>query len=99
METKTESMGRSELESWLKEVLIPVEPNPKFIRELRGNLVHVTGSNVFSAWMLILLIAMTLLYITSWMGVTLRILLALIGIVGFIRPRIKKLSGNTLSPS
>jgi hypothetical protein len=94
---RSKKKGPSELEDWLRKALIPVEPDPTFIQELRGNLIRVTNSSSISPWMIILVIAMAVLYITSWLGVMVRVLLAVIALFGILRPRLTKLPNKSLS--
>lgn len=97
MAERSKRIGRSELEDWLRKALIPVEPNPTFIHELRGNLIRVTNPSSISPWMIILVIAMAILYITSWLGVMVRVLLAVIALFGILRPKFTKLPNKSLS--
>lgn len=80
-------IDRKNIVAWLEESLVPVEPNPAFVRRLRARLVNVQGDRVFSPWVLILVIASMLILIATWLGLGLRMLLALLGLIGLVERR------------
>lgn len=78
-------MKREDLEAWLERALVPVEPNPRFVRRLRGRLVHVRGQGLLSLWVVILILATVALTLATWLGLILRLALAIVGFVGFLQ--------------
>lgn len=89
-------MDRAKLVDWLEQSLVPIEPSPAFVRRLRARLVNVQGDQVFSPWVLILLIASVLILVATWLGLGLRLLLALLSLIGLMerRRRDPKLQGE-----
>ncbi len=74
-----EQLDNKDLERILANTLVPVEPRSRFVKRLRARLVHYHGGNLFSGWMVIvvvatiILVAMTILRffvrgISSWGG-------------------------------
>jgi hydrogenase/urease accessory protein HupE len=82
-------MGFSEqqLEGMLRRVLVPVEPSPQFVTRLRGRLVHLRGGDGPSVWTLVAIGVGLILVIATWMGLALRMALALVGIFGLLGNR------------
>ena len=62
------SLSKKELEHWLTQVFIPIEPNEVFIRRLKARLLKVRGGHLFSIWMLIGVFAMAAMFVLSWLG-------------------------------
>ena len=88
---KPAKMDRKELETWLAQVLVPVEPNPRFLRRLRARLVTYQGGGPFSGWMIVVVLATALLLATTALGLVLRLILGwlnLLGILGRKRPEV-----------
>jgi hypothetical protein len=81
------AFSEEQIEGWLKRVLIPVEPSPQFIRRLRGRLVHVRGERGINVWTIVVLGVGAMLVAAAWMGLALRLLLALIGVIGVLSQR------------
>lgn len=67
--------------------MVPVEPSPAFVRRLRARLVNVQGDRVFSPWVMILVVGAVLILIASWLGLGLRLLLALLSLIGLMERR------------
>ncbi|MEE8121035.1 MAG: hypothetical protein V3T55_05870 [Anaerolineales bacterium] len=80
-------LNRKRIEQLLEESLIPVEPNSSFVRDLRARLVTVRGDQVLSPWMLVLILASAVIFIASALGLVLRVLLTLLGLVGLMERR------------
>ncbi len=78
---------RKKIEAWLEQSLVPVEPSPAFVRRLRARLVTVQGDRMFSPWMLILILASMLILIATWLGLGMRLLLALLSLFGLMERR------------
>jgi hypothetical protein len=81
------AFSEEQIEGWLKRVLVPVEPSPQFINRLRGRLVHVRGERGINLWTMVVLGVGLLLVVSAWMGLALRLLLALIGVIGVYSQR------------
>lgn len=76
-----------QMETWLRQVLIPVEPNPHFIHRLRGRLVHVRGASSPNLWTAVVLGVGVMLVAAAWMGLALRLVLALVSALGLLSQR------------
>jgi len=92
------TLTTKELEGWLSQVFIPVEPNELFIRKLKARLLEVRGDKVFSVWTVLGVLAMVLMLILTSLGFALRILLVLASLFGLIDKR-NKTSGKTPLPA
>jgi hypothetical protein len=69
------SISKKELEHWLTQVFIPVEPNEVFIHQLKARLLKYRGERVFSIWLVIGIVAMMIMFVLTWLGFLLRIFL------------------------
>jgi hypothetical protein len=67
-------MERNELEAWLTQVLVPVEPNPRFLKRLRARLVVYQGGGLFSGWMILVVLATALLLAITALGLLVRLI-------------------------
>jgi len=92
------NLTTKELEGWLSQVFIPVEPNELFIRKLKARLLEVRGDKVFSVWTVLGVLAMVLMLILTSLGFALRVLLVLASLFGLIDKR-NKTSGKTPLPA
>jgi len=92
------TLTTKELEGWLSQVFIPVEPNELFIRKLKARLLEVRGDKVFSVWTVLGVLAMVLMLILTSLGFALRVLLVLASLFGLIDKR-NKTSGKTPLPA
>lgn len=79
--------SHDQLKAWLEQVLVPVEPSPRFLKRLRGRLVSYQGKRMPSIWMLVSVLAMMLVMVAGSLYLTLRIVLGLINLVGSIKRR------------
>jgi len=77
-------LNRKRIEQLLEESLIPVEPSQSFVSDLRARLVTVKGDQLLSPWMIVLILASIVIFIASALGIALRVLLALLGLVGIM---------------
>jgi hypothetical protein len=75
------------LEGMLRRVLAPVEPSPQFVRRLRGRLVRVQGGGGPNIWTLVVVGVGLILMVGAWVGLALRLMLALVGILGLLSQR------------
>jgi len=80
-------LDRKRIEKLLSESLVPVDPSPVFVSELRGRLVTIKGDQLFSPWILILILASLVIFIASALGVAIRLLLGLLGLIGLMERR------------
>ncbi len=87
MSANRQRLDRKQIEQLLEDSLIPIEPNTSFVSDLRARLVTVRGGQVLSPWMLILILASVVIFIASALGLVLRVLLALLGLVGLMERR------------
>ena len=87
MSANRQRLDRKQIEQLLEDSLIPIEPNISFVSDLRARLVTVRGGQVLSPWMLILILASVVIFIASALGLVLRVLLALLGLVGLMERR------------
>ena len=75
-------MERNYLESLLADVLVPVEPSPKFTKRLRARLVNYRGGRPFSGWTAIVVVASVILMAAGMIGMVIRIISAWVHLVG-----------------
>ena len=87
MGANRQRLNRKRIEQLLEESLVPVEPSSSFVSDLRARLVTVKGDQVLSPWMLVLILASIVIFIASALGFVLRIVLALLGLVGLMERR------------
>ncbi len=92
MSANRQRLDRKRIEQLLEDSLIPIEPSSSFVSDLRARLVTVQGGQVLSPWMLILVMASVVIFIASALGLVLRVLLALLGLVGLMERRRRELS-------
>jgi hypothetical protein len=87
MSANRQRLDRKRIEQLLEESLVPIEPSSSFVSDLRARLVTVRGGQVLSPWMLVLILASVVIFIASALGLVLRVLLALLGLVGLMERR------------
>ncbi|MFQ5922539.1 MAG: hypothetical protein ACE5M4_06810 [Anaerolineales bacterium] len=80
-------LNRKRIEELLEESLVPVEPSPSFVNDLRARLVTIRGDQVLSPWVLVLILASIVIFVASALGFAIRILLGLLGLVGLMERR------------
>jgi len=81
------AFSEEQLEGMLRRVMIPVEPNPQFVVRLRGRLVHVRGGDGPTLWTMVAIGVGLMLVVAAWMGLALRLILALVGAIGLLSQR------------
>jgi hypothetical protein len=82
-----DKLKKEQVESWLEQILIPVEPDARFIRRLRARLVTYQGSKLSSGWMVVVVLATTLLFAITAFGLLIRILLGWVGLIRIMRKK------------
>jgi len=87
MSVNRQKLDRKRIEQLLEDSLVPVEPNTTFVSDLRARLVTVRGGQVLSPWMLVLVLASVVIFVLSALGFILRVVLALLGLVGLMERR------------
>ncbi len=81
------TLNNHRMEDMLRRAFLPVEPNARFIQTLRARLVRVSGGGLPSVGMAaVTIVAASLLWMAS-MSVGLRLLLAILGLVGLAQRR------------
>jgi hypothetical protein len=88
------AMDRRQLELWLQKALTPVEPSTRFIRKLRVGLVSYQGSGLILEWKVITAVIALILVTAASLGVALRIILAVLGLLGIVHRTRKKDRGS-----
>jgi hypothetical protein len=84
---KQNSVSRQQLESLLQQVLVPVEPDIRFVRKLRARLVTYRGSRIGPIWALAFGVGVATVITVASLGLTLRVILALLGVLGSVSRR------------
>lgn len=79
------TMDRRQLEAWLRNAMTPVEPSARFIRRLRAGLVSYRGSGSILEWKIIAVIVVLILATAASLGLALRIILAILGVLGILQ--------------
>lgn len=93
-------ISTKDLESWLSKTFIPIEPSEIFISRLRAKLVKVHGRQPFSSWMVIGAITMSLMLLLTGLGLVLRVLLLITGMMGFLnKNKGEKGKGTVTAPT
>ncbi len=80
-------LNRKRIEELLEKSLVPVEPSPSFVSDLRARLVTIRGGQILSPWVLVLILASIVIFVASALGFAIRILLGLLGLVGLMERR------------
>ena len=80
-------LNAKKIEAWLERSLVPVEPSPGFVRELRGRLVLLRGSRMPSPLIVVLALSALLIILVTWFGLGMRLVLALLGLIGLVERR------------
>jgi hypothetical protein len=76
-----------QLEAWLEEALVPVEPSTRFVRNLQARLVSYRGERVASVWMVLAVLGTSLLLLVSICTFALRLALAILEGMHFVSRR------------
>lgn len=79
--TTSGTLSRKDLERLLEQTLVPVEPEAAFAERLRARLVAIQGSARPAAWLVWVVGGATLVLVMTVLGLLLRIVLALVGLL------------------
>ncbi len=82
-----------QLEEWLEQALVPVEPSPRFSRHLRARLVEVQGQGPVNWWMGVVGLVAVFLVMAAWLGMALRVAFAILGLLGLMN-RVRPAAGR-----
>jgi hypothetical protein len=80
-------ISKKDIERLLSDTLIPVEPSQDFLKKLQGKLIIYRGRQPVNGWMIVALLATAALIAISALGLVMRILVALGGIIGLLLNR------------
>jgi hypothetical protein len=75
----------NELESWLQRVLVPVEPSERLAHKLKARLVTLRRAGPADGWMILGLVLTVVVLLVAWMGITLRVALGLLALLGVVK--------------
>lgn len=81
---------RQQLESWLQDIFIPVEPNDQFIRRLKAGLVVYKGKGVSTTWVMLSAFLTVVFIGVAAIGLMVRLLLVWLNIVNVTQDRRRK---------
>ena len=85
--TGRKELSKQDLEKWLASTMVPIEPDATFVRTLKARLIRYSGGKAFSIWMVIGSLAIGLLLILTWLGMALRAVFLILGILGLLGDR------------
>jgi hypothetical protein len=80
-------ISKKDIERLLTDTLIPVEPDQDFLTKLQARLVTYRGRKRVNGWMIVAVLATAALIAVSALGIVLRILVALGGLVSLLLNR------------
>lgn len=83
---------RIDLEAMLADILVPVDPRPRFSKRLRAKLVHYRGARPFSGWTAVVVLASLLLMMVSLVGMLARFVGLWVRLIGALSRR-RRLAG------
>jgi len=79
--TQSKSVSRKQLQDLLTQIMVPVEPDLRFVRILKARLVTYRGSGMGPIWGLAFGVGVATVVTVAALGLTLRVILALLGII------------------
>ena len=82
-------ISKKDIERLLSDTLIPVEPSQEFLKKLQAKLVMYRGRRPVNGWMIVAVLATAALIAISALGLVMRVLVALGGIIGILINRRK----------
>jgi hypothetical protein len=83
-------LERKQLENWLQELLVPVEPSAQFIERLKARLVVYQGRGVPTTWVLVSAFLTLVFIFVAAIGLAIRLLLMWLNIVSITQNRRRK---------
>jgi len=86
----TRKLEPSDLEAWLGQVLVPVEPGDRFVTRLRARLIELRGARPTRGWVFLASALGITLALALWLGLALRLLVVGLALIGFLASRKKK---------
>lgn len=95
--SRADRLETKNLENWLSEAFVAVEPSAKFVKRLKGKLIRYHGKKPFSGWVIFGAFAMALMLLLTWLGLALRIILLIFSLIGVL-DRKRKLRDNSTLP-
>ena len=90
--------GRPQIEAWLEQSMVPVEPRAGFIARMRARLVDYRGDGRNSAWVAVSLVAVMVFVLAAGIGGLVRVVLAVLGLVGLLDRRRTPRQPSSTSP-
>jgi len=91
----TRRLKPSEVEAWLGQVMVPVEPGERFARRLRAKLIELRGARPTRGWVTLLAGVAVVLAAAIWLGAAVRLVLAGVVIFGVLANRRRKKTLST----
>ena len=82
-------ISKKDIERLLTDTLIPVEPDQDFLTKLQARLVTYRSRKRVNGWMIVAVLATAALIAVSALGIILRVLVALGGLVSLLLNRRK----------
>jgi hypothetical protein len=76
---RSSARSGKQLEAWLEEALVPVEPSSRFTRSLRARLVSYRGDRFASIWMVLAVLGTSILLLVAISSFALRLAMAILG--------------------
>ncbi len=80
-------LDKKQLEKWLEESLVPVEPSSRFLKRLHARLVIFQGQGALSGWMLVVVFVTALMLGVTVIGLIIRGILGWLNLLGMINRR------------
>jgi hypothetical protein len=77
-------LDKKQLEQWLEESLVPVEPSSRFLKRLHARLVTFQGQGALSGWMLVVVFVTALMLGVTVIGLIIRSILAWLNVLGLM---------------
>jgi hypothetical protein len=77
-------LDKKQLEKWLEDSLVPVEPSSRFLKRLHARLVTFQGEGALSGWMLVVILVTSLMLGVTVIGLIIRGILSWLNLLGMI---------------
>lgn len=87
LSSSSDGMTRTDIESMLRQVLVPVDPDQEFVRRLRANLVRYHGSGIPTIWAVVAGLGIGLVVLVAVFSLVLRLFLGLLSALGLLERR------------